>query len=517
VTVTYSGRVEAQLTIPTGGASISATIPNGAGVTAVTLPAGSYFYTQAGGVSSLLGWLSGVLNNGVQGYPQTAVAMNLACVAGTWVAGYLMNETSGSLAPVFGATSLTAVSSPVYANAGPRGGIDYAISFDSNADAFSGGDVYDVTAANDMCWAAVVNLGTATTANMISKGVAGVGQGRIVVYTTNTNSIVFEVYRASDGALQGTCTITDATLFGGATWCAVMAVIDRSTGKMRLGVCPLGGSPTVSAEATIAASDTSSSGNFLVGVQNVPTTPAFKMSALYVTVGAGVCSGMSASLSTTVQNFANAINASWSVSLSSTTGLISIGWTGYATPTWSIFWTSTDLRDLLGFTANISSVTTTQTGTKAARGCWLPDCPLYMESDPTQAPRKTDLRQSESPTGITLGLAGNSKYRHKGLRWNAVPQAQVWESKATYQYGSWEAFCKDAIFGLGHSWFVPSSRIQVYFDSAGTATALGSAFNSNAGVSGWFPKGIDECNPPLTSPPYMGLYRIEIPEVVTDG
>lgn len=49
----FDGRIEALMTIPTGGATMSVT-NTGGGPTTVTIPAGSYYLTAAGGVTGLL-------------------------------------------------------------------------------------------------------------------------------------------------------------------------------------------------------------------------------------------------------------------------------------------------------------------------------------------------------------------------------------------------------------------------------------------------------------------------------
>jgi hypothetical protein len=153
----------------------------------------------------------------------------------------------------------------------------------------------------------------------------------------------------------------------------------------------------------------------------------------------------------------------WDVSISG----ISAGSTGRVTiavtaGTYSITWTSTALRDLLGFTANLSSVSTS-TGDDHAVGVWHPDCPLYLESgDYLSAPRSTDLRQAMTPTGRVYGHIGNVMHRHSGLRYSHVPTHRAWIAQETLVNESLERFMIDTQWAGGHTWFTPSSRVAIY-------------------------------------------------------
>jgi len=500
------------LTIPSGGASISVTTTAKAATT-VTLPAASYYATTAGGVSGWVSTLQDLLNQNSMGFPTTAVTTGTAIGYGNFTtgAGWLMQEASGSLAPVFGSPSLTAVSSPTYRNAGIKTG-DYAIGFDSAADQFDGGNNFDVIATDDLvvAWVGYVSANPAASSGWFGKGVTP----GWYIFRRATGEIAFTINNAVS---------TSNVAVPQGEWHVGIAVIERGTNRARCGVCGLtSGTVTVSAQLDISAQGTlsnASSINIGSTYGGVAIDQDLKVSAFYITDGTNVATNLSANLSTALATFRNAINAAWTCSMSTTTGLVSLNWSGYtgASYLWSVAWTSTALRDLAGYTADITSVITAQTGTYQARGVWFPDCPLNLDGDPTQAPLVSDLRQSESPTGIVLGLVSNMKYRHRGVSYPAVPRAQVWDSAATYENGSWEEFMLDTQLGQGHSWFVPSSRIQLYWDSAGTQTLLGSAANSSAGLSGWFIKGASSIEPKLTAAPWTGLWRIDLGELVSNG
>lgn len=200
----------------------------------------------------------------------------------------------------------------------------------------------------------------------------------------------------------------------------------------------------------------------------------------------------------------------WTVTLStgaSGTGKVTIAVTN---GTYSITWTSTNTRDVLGFTATITAQTTS-TGTNQARGLWLPDAPLDLEGHPSMAPKVSDLRLSEGPTGLVIGLVGNVKRRHRGLRWSHVPLARYREASATVVNGTWEKFLDDTQHGQGHSWFAPASLVQIY-DLLGTK--LGVDLNSTLG---WYLKGVEGVDSKRSQQGFTGFFAVEIPEIVSEG
>jgi hypothetical protein len=434
VTVTYQGRLEARLAVPTGGAAVSAT-NSGGGPTTVTVPAGNYYPSSTQGSSSSL----------VSAF-QTQLNTSRDPNPGTW---------SVSLSTTTGLVTIDCTSGEKLTR--------------SAATAWDAGACSSTTIAGD----GYVEFTVPATGAYRALGFSAVGAVSI-----NFVTIDYGI------DLKGGGTPTEYAVIENGTeiLTSAYAVDDKFTVKRT------GTTITYYKNGT------------LIYTSIVASTGALMIDSAFFDASSSIAG---------IRLYDNGtrVAITWGTKTNVTS----------STVTWSLSWTSTDLRDALGFAANISAVTAPQTGTYAPQGVWLPDCPLALASHPTQAPRVTDLRQSESPTGIVLGLAGNSKYRHRGLSWGAVPPAQVWESLATYTNSSWENFLKVTQFGMGHSWFTPSSRVQVYYDNAGTATALGSAFNSNAGVTGWFIKGVTSCEPSQLVQNWNGLFKIEIPELVSDG
>jgi hypothetical protein len=350
-------RIESQLTVP---ASTACSVSNGAQTSAVTctLTAGTYFPT------TLVAHLQTLFNLNVNGYPRSASAL-ASVIGGTWTAGagWLCDESATPLVPAFGSPNLTAVSTPTYLNAGPAGGVDYAVGFDSALDAFSGGDVHNVGATDDLILAWVGKFPAIGNVDVMGKwpggGIAGysvfVENGSLLLYTFDGVDIIPATAAAPTAG----------------SWYAAIACIDRSTAKQRIGYCVLGGSPTVSAEvSTTLLGNITNAGNFVLGATNVygsSSTYSPLIAAAYVVVGSGVATGLSSNLSTAVQSFANAINSSFTVSLSTTTGLVSISNSYY--PSYVTF--DSTLRSTLGFAYDFDyPQTAAQMATALGYGTW---------------------------------------------------------------------------------------------------------------------------------------------------
>lgn len=180
----------------------------------------------------------------------------------------------------------------------------------------------------------------------------------------------------------------------------------------------------------------------------------------------------------------------------------------------SITWTSTVLRDLLGFTADISSQTTS-TGANHMKGLWIPDAPVTVESALRAAPLVTDLRSVESPTGALYSHVGNSRYRLRNVRWSHVPVARVWTAEAATNE-SLQAWLLDTQFGLGHVWFSPSSKIEIV-DHGGEV--LANEDTSPPTVSGWRIKGVRSIDDMVkrVDGAWDGMWAVSIGELVSAG
>jgi hypothetical protein len=400
-------------------------------------------------------------------YPNTAALTQSAIGGGTYDFGFLCNEAAGSLAAAFGTpATLAPVVSPTYSHVGARGGNDKAVGFDAANDGFQGTtSTLNVSATNDMILAWVGRHTTAPgTEILFVKGNAGAS--RWTIYTS-AGALVFECVTAS-GTTTSSVSLSGMT---GHNYVA-LAIVDRGGGnKIRLAVQSLTtGTQVLGANSTGFAEAMSNADAFTVGSRGGGLgATSWKLSAFYGGVGLGYASGMAANISTYLSNFATQMKS--------------------------------------------------QTSTKQARGLWLPNAPFdLVEGDAYQAPRASDKRDQETPGGQMLSLVGNYKYRHRSLFYQAVMNTQVWESYVAYSNASWEYFCNETQLGLGASWFKPGSPVQIYYlNAAGADTRVGQAANSGAGLTGWVIKGLDSVEPKRTLQSYTGLFRIDFPELVSNG
>ncbi len=406
-------------------------------------------------------------------YPNTAAQMATA-LGGTWTsgAGYLCNETSGDLASVFGTpATLPDTSTPTYAGVGARGGVDKCVGFDSTLDQFSDASAFSVGASDDLivAWVGKYADSSGTRTTTISK-LSGAFADGWVLYSSTIGSEGPSFSVQVNGGSNYTAT-TGLTGFLLNEWHVGIATIDRSTGKIRIGLQGLrSGTAVVSSEVT-AAGSFASSGEFSLGRSAwVNADTNFKLSAVYVTSGSGVATGLSAGLSTALSSFAAYMKA--------------------------------------------------QTSTQQAKGLWFPDAPLSCDDHPSMAPPESDLRATESPTGVVLGLSGNEKFVHTNVGWERSPVDRIREASATYDNASFEVFWRDAISGVGgHDWLGPCSALQIYWNNAGNLELLGSDANDGAGVAGWKPVGVYKFTDvvKVSQKNWVGQWDVRFPRLVSDG
>lgn len=228
------------------------------------------------------------------------------------------------------------------------------------------------------------------------------------------------------------------------------------------------------------------------------------------TVPAGNYTGPTAVLAalvTAIQGLAGAIGANFTASLSageSGTGLVTMD-----TPDepWSITWTSTTLRDLLGFAGNISAVTTAQVGTKQAKGLWLPDQPKWSPRGDEKSGGTnigvtvTDTRQLISPLGHVQTLGGTSRKEIRGLRWEGISQARALIRYESTSNESFEQFWLDTYAG-NFSFFQRGAQWTIWWDADGSVTTT------------TVPVGLDECDPKTLAANWVGRFIVELPLLV---
>jgi len=135
----------------------------------------------------------------------------------------------------------------------------------------------------------------------------------------------------------------------------------------------------------------------------------------------------------------------------------------------SVSWTDTDLRDVLGFTGNVSGATS-HTGPGHARGPWLPDCPMaarYGPNDPGHI--ETDAGQTISPGGHVQTHVYNRRTRLPSVLWSHVtrPRARIaGETVVGESFEQWWRWCQ----GGELSYFEPGAEVRVVWDADNSGT-----------------------------------------------
>jgi hypothetical protein len=180
------------------------------------------------------------------------------------------------------------------------------------------------------------------------------------------------------------------------------------------------------------------------------------------------------------------------------TGFVTINCS--STP-WSITWTSTTLRSILGFTANIVAVSTAQTGTSILDGMWLPDCPmLRLDTSDGATVIRSDARYSVSPTGKVFALVGNVHYRYPPLRWSHLSRSRAVDSA---NRNSWTRWVQRTHLGT-LEYFPPGPPVRVYTDA--TADTLLDAY--------YFAGLADTSQVRPAESGWDGLWSVETPELI---
>lgn len=106
----------------------------------------------------------------------------------------------------------------------------------------------------------------------------------------------------------------------------------------------------------------------------------------------------------------------------------------------SVTWSSTTLRDLLGFTGNLSGATT-YTSTGACKYIYLPNVPRAepMAPDGSAGVAMTDSSVTVSPSGTSKILAYNTRYVNR-LAFRMLTGRKTWTAAETYANESLESF-----------------------------------------------------------------------------
>lgn len=227
----------------------------------------------------------------------------------------------------------------------------------------------------------------------------------------------------------------------------------------------------------------------------LPAGPYFLSSA--ATSGSSLIAALQS-----VIDAATAATVTVSLSASETgTGLVTIT----SSSSVAIAWTSTDLRDLLGFASNLASGTT-WTGTGQARSLWLPDCAYWAPNAVAtwRGWRESDFMASEHPSGYVAAFQGRSLTALE-LAWNAVSKQKALITHEVTTNESWERFALDCLWAA-KSWGTPGGPIRFYPDAA-SSVAFGT----------YTIPGMREIRPTPTTEGWPGgPWRVSVPRLLLD-
>jgi hypothetical protein len=212
-----------------------------------------------------------------------------------------------------------------------------------------------------------------------------------------------------------------------------------------------------------------------------------------------------------IADLAAQLGAGWSVGWSSGEGPVASA-TGKVTIDsathypFTVTWTNTALRDILGFTGNLAAVSAPQTGTKHVIGAWLPAIEKFSRhGDRDAGTPQTDLRYQVSPAGDVNTLFGNSFNVLDGLRWVGVPGQRVRQHLEAVVNESFEAFFRNCQLG-GNASFAAGAAVRLYWSAAdATHYATGTLlhrpkFDPDTMITGW-----------------VGRYVIELPRMIVSA
>lgn len=157
------------------------------------------------------------------------------------------------------------------------------------------------------------------------------------------------------------------------------------------------------------------------------------------------------------------------------TGSYGSGGTGICTTlsintgTYTLTWTSTDLRDALGFTATLTPAAASFAGTNGMKGLFLPNSAWFGSTlaPTTDGHLITDLRQSEGPDGNLTTWLGNSYRAHLNVGFSHLTKGAAIDGVDSTRI-SWQRFVRESLFG-GLSYFPITAAgvapyVRCYFD-----------------------------------------------------
>jgi hypothetical protein len=173
--------------------------------------------------------------------------------------------------------------------------------------------------------------------------------------------------------------------------------------------------------------------------------------------------------------------------------------------TFSWTWTSTNFRDLLGFTANLTPAASSFSGTEVCEAIWRPDNPFDAPRGTTTGIRKFDRTLQVSPQGDQEALAYQNKRTVGTIRFPIVGKARTLRAQESVTNESFETWFENTHGGLV-TYFGAAPKCRWYWD-ANLATKI--EFKLTKPVDTFMPERVD--------PNWIGLWAWEIDGNVVPG
>jgi len=253
-------------------------------------------------------------------YPLSSQAMNSAVGFGSWGFGWLCNEVSGDLQPIFGGVPLTrSTGNAIYGLPGPLSPntVDTAIGVfaqtpdSTNASFIGTAGTFDVGAADDFAMMAVVKVtshgGVSGSARFCNKSTGGGNGYDFVTGGVNANKLKFLV---QSGGVPTSVVTTDVVPAG--EWVIVLAVVDRAAQKIKTSFRTMSGHFSISASASFSSS-----------LANVGVFQGFGVAlggagifcaAMFIATGLGAAFGLIGRMDSAMYNFAQSLFHSQDIS-----------------------------------------------------------------------------------------------------------------------------------------------------------------------------------------------------------
>lgn len=135
--------------------------------------------------------------------------------------------------------------------------------------------------------------------------------------------------------------------------------------------------------------------------------------------------------------------------------------------TFTVTWINTELRDLLGYTANLAGASS-YLAPQHARALWLATCPYNAPNavHPWVGWPTADFRSVESAAGVVWAMTG-AKKDIASLSWDAITRSRAVRGNESLVGESFQRFIEDGIWGLA-PWGTPAGPIRFYPNASGT-------------------------------------------------